>query len=575
MGVRTSEDQADAPAFAADVLRLELVGRTGLHLTIVDLPGLISVSEDERDVQLVSNLVDSYLESTRTIVLAVVPASSDVDTQGIIQRARRYDKDGLRTVGIITKPDLINKGTEPRVARLARNLDRTKLKLGFFLIKNPSPVELSQGLSSGTRKRAEQEFFSREPWRHLGLDLSRVGIENLRVFLQDLLDSHIERELPKVREELRELLKRNSLELASLGMERNTASQIRIYLTQVSANFQSLIQSGIDGDYSGRDAKFFDAKGEDFINRLRATVHRENEKFANHMREYGQTRRITSQEKIESSESSISDNEITELTLNEHGQILVTKDAMAAWVKRELPGNYNHSLLAELFHSQSRRWGKIARDHLDAVADLVSSFLQAALEFVINDTKVRQNVHHCVEKSVQDNIQHAINELNMLLEDEARQPITYNHYYTDNIQKARSDQSKRQIQDSIHNAIQMEWNGKFHVSNSADEIEKLVMSLQQRVVVDMSQQACCEAQNDLTAYYKVAMKTFVDNVCRQVIERHIIANLPSVFEPVLVSGYESDDLLRMAGESAQVSLRRDEARHLQAILERSIDDLSI
>lgn len=57
MGVRTSESDVDAPAFAADVLRLELVGNTGLHLTIVDLPGLISVSEDEHDVQLVSDLV--------------------------------------------------------------------------------------------------------------------------------------------------------------------------------------------------------------------------------------------------------------------------------------------------------------------------------------------------------------------------------------------------------------------------------------------------------------------------------------------------------------------------------------
>lgn len=59
---------------------MELVGNTGLYLTIVDLPGLISVSENERDMQLVSDLVDSYLESSRTIVLAVVPVSSDVDT---------------------------------------------------------------------------------------------------------------------------------------------------------------------------------------------------------------------------------------------------------------------------------------------------------------------------------------------------------------------------------------------------------------------------------------------------------------------------------------------------------------
>jgi Dynamin family. len=44
MGVRGIDAQAEGPAFAADVLRLELVGNTGLHLTIVDLPGLISVA---------------------------------------------------------------------------------------------------------------------------------------------------------------------------------------------------------------------------------------------------------------------------------------------------------------------------------------------------------------------------------------------------------------------------------------------------------------------------------------------------------------------------------------------------
>ncbi|KAJ6030948.1 dynamin GTPase [Penicillium canescens] len=483
MGIRTSEDQTDAPAFAADVLRLELVGNTGLHLTIVDLPGLISVSENERDMQLVSDLVDSYLESSRTIVLAVVPASSDVDTQGIIQRARRYDKDGVRMVGIITKPDLINAGTEQRVARLAKNMDRTKLNLGFFLLKNPAPAELRKSSSASARNRAEQAFFSGEPWSSLGLDPSRVGIENLRVFLQDLLDSHIERELPKI-----------------------------------SVDFQGLVRAGMDGDYGGRDASFFDVQDKYFANRLRAVVHLENEKFANHMREYGQTRKIICREDDQSLESN-SSNKNMELSLNEEGQILVSKEGMAAWVKqvyyrtrgRELPGNYNHALLAELFHSQSMRWGKIARDHVDAVANLVFSFLQATLKFVIKDTKVRQNVQNCVEKSVQGNTQRAIDELNTLLEDEARQPITYNHYYTDNIQKARNERSKCQIQDPMRNAIQTDWNGKFHVSNSSEEIEKLVTSLQERVVVDMTKQACSETQNDLTAYYKFSQPFLMTN----------------------------------------------------------------
>jgi GTPase SAR1 family protein len=160
MGVQGVHGLVDAPNFAADVLHLEIIGDTGLHLTLVDLPGLISVSENEDDVQLVGDLVNSYLENSRSIILAVVPASSDVDTQSIIQRARRFDKDGLRTVGIITKPDLINDGTEGRVARLANNADRTKLKLGFFLVKNPRPIDLERGIAMAEHQKMEAESFS-------------------------------------------------------------------------------------------------------------------------------------------------------------------------------------------------------------------------------------------------------------------------------------------------------------------------------------------------------------------------------------------------------------------------------
>ena len=77
----------DGPVFAEDVLRIEVVGRTGLHLTVVDLPGLIAVANEEQteeDVQLVSRLVDTYLESSRTIILAIVQANNDIANQGII-----------------------------------------------------------------------------------------------------------------------------------------------------------------------------------------------------------------------------------------------------------------------------------------------------------------------------------------------------------------------------------------------------------------------------------------------------------------------------------------------------------
>lgn len=53
------------------------------------------------------------------------------------------------------------------------------------------------------------------------------------------------------------------------------------------------------------------------------------------------------------------------------------------------------------------------------------------------------------------------------------------------------------------------------------------------------------------------MKTFVDSVCRQVVERHILAKLPNVFNPMTVSSYSDEDLVCLAAKSSKtIGLRQ-------------------
>ncbi|KAJ5210048.1 Dynamin [Penicillium cf. griseofulvum] len=571
MGVGGVDTQAEGPAFAADVLRLELVGNTGLHLTIVDLPGLISVAEREENVKIVENLVDSYLQHSRTIILAVIPATSDVDTQGILQRARRFDEGGLRTIGIITKPDLINTGTEARITRLANNCDRTKLTLGFFVLKNPSPTELKAGMTTEERRKMEMAYFSTEPWKSQGLNPSRVGVENLRCFLQDFLDGHIERELPKVREDIRRLLREKNKELDELGAERDSPNQIRMFLTKIGTNYYNVIQAGVYGSYGGRDASFFEVRDGKFPVRLRATIHMENEKFSENIRVYGEKRKIVSTDPSDDGEGEESGE-----------QLLVTEEDMLDWIRQiydqtrgqELPGNYNQALLAELFRVQSLPWAPIAREHIVVVAKIVSRFVNAALTYAIKDGKVHENIGRLVSTTLEANVEAAEHELEKIIADEKRQPITYNHYYTDNIQNARNEASKSIIEASVRDSIHTDWDGTLHLQNTERDCARLVSSLKKRVNVDMKEQACSEAKADLTAYYKVARKTFVDNVCRQVIERHILAKLADAFNPVTVSSYSEEELINLAVESTQVGHLRSEARRLQAALEQSLRDLA-
>ncbi|KAJ5517899.1 Dynamin [Penicillium expansum] len=566
MGVRGTDAQTEGPAFAADVLRLELVGNTGLHLTIVDLPGLISVSASEEDVQIVEKLVDSYLQHPRTIILAVIPATSDVDTQGIIQRARRFDEDGLRTISIITKPDPINLGTEARIARLAKNCERTKLTLGLFILKNPSPTELKAGMTTEERRKLEQAYFSTGVWKKQGLDPSRVGVDKLRCFLEEILDSHIEREPPKVREDIRRLLREKNEELDELGAERKSPNQIRMFLTRIATNYYNIIQAGVDGFYGGRDASFFEIRDGRLSARLRAAIHIENEKFSDNIRQYGEYRKIGH----------------PDARKDEGGQHLVTEKEMLDWIRQvydqtrgqELPGNYNKALLAELFHVQSSRWAEISREHVVMISKIVSQFVNGALEYAIKDGKVRENIARLVSTMLEANVDAAQHELERILQDETRQPITYNHCYKDNIQNARNQASKSLIEDSVRDAIKNDWDGTLHLQNTNKDFVRLVSSLKKRVIVDMKKQACSEAKTDLAAYYKVARKTFVDNVCRQVIERHILAKLADAFSPMTVSLYSEEELISLAIESPQICHLRSDARQLQAALEQSLRDLA-
>jgi GTPase SAR1 family protein len=302
MGVRGFGKVTTGPSFSGDLLKIRISGPVGLHLSIVDLPGIILVPNEEQtedDVDTVHRLVDQYLKNPRTIILAVVQAGNDIANQSIIRKSRKFDVDGERTVGIITKPDLINEGSEKRIALLAKNQDTTKLKLGYFLLKNPSPSELESQVDALNRESREHSFFQTSPWREQDLDKDRTGISALRHFLQKLLDRHIEHELPRVREEIETLAASVEQKLNHLGEERTELTEMRLFLSRLAMKFHSITTAALSGDYHDTDPDFFPhsvLSSDREVNRLRAMVHQLNMGFSHTMREDGQKRKIVGQE---------------------------------------------------------------------------------------------------------------------------------------------------------------------------------------------------------------------------------------------------------------------------------------
>jgi len=173
---------------------------------------------------------------------------------------------------------------------------------------------------------------------------------------------------------------------------------------------------------------------------------------------------------------------------------------------RELPGNYNYSLLQRLFYTQSSRWAKISQDHIASVVNMVTRFLQQALKFVVKDAGVHDKLRTRIMATFYENIREANLELAKLVQDEKAHLITYNHYYTDNIQKARYDDAKEGIRTSVKEATESDWGGNVHFSNYPSEMERMIVALQNRVQVNMVDRACSEALTDLHAYYKVSLE---------------------------------------------------------------------
>ena len=55
-----------------------------------------------------------YGEDLRTIMLVVVPANADMTTSEGLELARKLDPKGIRSVGVITKIDIMDRGVNAK-----------------------------------------------------------------------------------------------------------------------------------------------------------------------------------------------------------------------------------------------------------------------------------------------------------------------------------------------------------------------------------------------------------------------------------------------------------------------------
>ncbi|XP_062866731.1 interferon-induced GTP-binding protein Mx3-like [Trichomycterus rosablanca] len=191
-----------------DLITLEIMAPDVCDLTLIDLPGIarVPVKGQPEDIgHQIKNLILKYIEKNETINLVVVPCNVDIATTEALKMAQEVDPEGKRTLAILTKPDLVDMGTEKNILEIVRN-QVIPLNKGYIIVKCRGQKQIDDGLSLTEATRVERDFFRSHEIFSCLLYEEKATVQCLSSKLtQDLVD-HIKSSLPLLSEQIKKQL---------------------------------------------------------------------------------------------------------------------------------------------------------------------------------------------------------------------------------------------------------------------------------------------------------------------------------------------------------------------------------
>ncbi|XP_037808995.1 dynamin isoform X6 [Lucilia sericata] len=171
-----------------------------LNLTLIDLPGLtkVAIGDQPQDIeQQIRQMILQFIRKETCLILAVTPANTDLANSDALKLAKDVDPQGIRTIGVITKLDLMDEGTD------ARDILENKLlplRRGYIGVVNRSQKDIEGRKDIHAALAAERRFFLSHPsYRHIA---DRLGTPYLQRVLNQQLTNHIRDTLPALRDKL-------------------------------------------------------------------------------------------------------------------------------------------------------------------------------------------------------------------------------------------------------------------------------------------------------------------------------------------------------------------------------------
>ncbi|KAJ9515391.1 hypothetical protein QJQ45_016385 [Haematococcus lacustris] len=462
-------------AFSRNVVVLEVQG-AGISLSLIDLPGIISSTEKEEDQHLVGmirDMVKHYIECVppQTIIVLAVHALSDIQNQVVYQMAREADPHQQRTLGVITKADVIPPGSHSMWIRVMQG-GLFPLDLGWYMVANPNQKDNDQGIHQEKVVANEDRFFATDAslsvLAHDQQWSKSLGIRNLTIALSRQLVDRTTAELPSMRAKVEALLRNVQTDLAALPPtipEHSRAGKLVECMSHLDHDIRNIVMAVhiSRGSYSCEHNRLLDIFSRQ-VYAARPSFHMVGSRKAFIV--------------IDTEEGSVENQAQNAKTLDE------AKSVLREMRVQELPGYYPYAAVLEIIKLQQPSWDQ----HVFKCLDDSSAALDQQLAPLVKDRfntfpKLVPRIRALMSQLVKERQAATRMELQKLLEMESGYPMTKNdHQFTTDKDKYMMHLKMKQKQAAFeHEAYE-----------------------------DAEGHAAMNVMATAMAYYKIASKRFVD-----------------------------------------------------------------
>ncbi|CAM9610022.1 unnamed protein product [Chrysoparadoxa australica] len=477
---QTNKLTQSSGGFSTDIINVKLTSPDAPDLTVVDLPGIIrtaTAGQDPRAIQQVNSLIESYLRQERTVVLCVIPSNQDIATVDILERARKVDPSGERTIGVLTKPDLIGPGNEDEVMAVLHNV-RKPLQLGYIMVKNRTQEELKNGVTNKEARKLESAFFSSH--RHFrNCDPKLLGVDHLTNRLTQLLVARIQHELVPMKADVEAALTevRNELKgLSSYGQVSTTSDRQKLLVT-VTQEYVRHLNSVVQGEYRDRII----------------VVHPQ-------LRLYTRAMTVFDALKLQI--------EATAPAFQEEGFVQVLASQMDSFRGRELPGFMSAQSFYMFMAQYVEAWRDPARAAVAEVRTVTLEVASRLLDVLVQQyPALREAVRGVASRALEVAYEEALTAVDDLIKKE-KDPFTINDFLEAHINKLRYDRFEGAVRAAFKD---LKSDGNWNVAK-----EHASASLKQWYRGTHGVNSFSNAEDMsaiLEAYWLLAAKRFLDNVC--------------------------------------------------------------